>query len=1051
MASQTPVVSHLLVALSSWRARARLWSDILLGTLLVALGAMIRVAVFGPSSERLAYLTFWPLVMIAALVGGAPAGATAILLSALVIHSIFIPLRDAADWFGLAVFLCFGGLVVGAADFFVRARAQAVAEKETATVKSHLAAIVESSADPIISKDLEGTITSWNAAATRLFGYDAEQMVGQSIMTLIPSALQAEEAEIIARLKVGERIDPYETSRVGRNGNRIEVSLTVSPIYDNEDAVVGASIIIRDISERKRAEIELRSGQAALRESEERFGALIEACSDVVYRMSPDWTVMRHLIGHNFIADTVAPSGTWVQTYIHPIDQPQVMAVINDAIRNKSVFELEHRVLRADGGIGWTHSRAVPVLDPSGEITEWVGMASDITARKAAEENLRSQAALLELAHDAIMVRDPDDKVTFWNRGAESTYGWKREEALGRVTYELLRTRFPKPLAELMAEVNEKGRWDGELIHTRKDGQEIIVTSRWALAPNEAEGPAGILEINREITERKRAEENTRRHGMIQGAINRVLEISLARQSAEQMCEACLSLLEEATASAISFIGEIGPDGLLHSLAISNPAWDLCKMRDQTGRRGQPVDFRIHGIYGRVLSDAKSLIANDPASHPDRIGLPEGHPPLMNFLGAPLRRDGKTVGMIAVGNRKGGYRPEDQEVLDAMAPSILETLDHKRAEEALREADHRKDEFLAMLAHELRNPLGPIRNGLDILRMGVDGAKTARVQEMMARQVDQLVRLVDDLLETSRVSRGRIELRLELVDLSQIVNEAVFASQSPLADLRHQVIVSLPSERLPLKADPTRLAQVVTNLLNNAAKFTEPGGRIEISARREDREAVVSVKDSGIGIPPDKLRWIFDLFTQVDSRADHSRSGLGIGLALVRSLVEMHGGRVEAHSEGLGRGSEFVVRLPLAEPSIARVPESAAIGAAAPESPRRVLVVDDNLDVADALAMLLKTMDADVRVAYGGRSALEIAADFRPEVVLLDLGMPEVDGYETARHLRHLPDGAGFLLVALTGWGEDKDFRRTQEAGFDRHLVKPVRADVMQALLAERR
>ena len=192
------------------------------------------------------------------------------------------------------------------------------------------------------------------------------------------------------------------------------------------------------------------------------------------------------------------------------------------------------------------------------------------------------------------------------------------------------------------------------------------------------------------------------------------------------------------------------------------------------------------------------MIANDPASHPDRIGLPEGHPPLMNFLGAPLRREGKTVGMIAVGNRKGGYRPEDQEVLEALAPSIIEALDHKRAEEALREADHRKDEFLAMLAHELRNPLAPIRNGLDILRMGVDGANAARVQEMMARQVDQLVRLVDDLLDASRVSRGRIELRLEPVDLAEVVNDAVFASRPLVADLRHQLTVSLPSEPLPL-------------------------------------------------------------------------------------------------------------------------------------------------------------------------------------------------------------------------------------------------------------
>ena len=411
-----------------------MWFDILLGTLLVALGAMIRVAVFGPSSERLAYLTFMPLVMIAALLGGVPAGATALVLSALVLHSIFIPLRDATGWIGVAVFLCFGGFVVAAADLLIRAREEAAADKETATVKSRLAAIVESSADPIISRDLDGTITSWNAAATRLFGYDAEQMIGQSIMTLIPSALQSEEADVIARLKAGKRFDPYETWRIDSEGNRVDVWLTNSPIYDNDGAVIGASTIARDLSERKRAEAERGRGQAALRESEERLRALIEASSDVVYRISPDWTVMRHLIGHNFIADTEAPSGAWVQTYIHPIDQPQVTAVVSQAIRNKSIFELEHRVLRADGGIGWTHSRAVPILDSAGEITEWVGMASDITARKQAEaerEGLLGEvqaerdrlSTLIASMQDEVWFADTNKRFTLANPAAVKEFG----------------------------------------------------------------------------------------------------------------------------------------------------------------------------------------------------------------------------------------------------------------------------------------------------------------------------------------------------------------------------------------------------------------------------------------------------------------------------------------------------------------------------------------------------------------------------------------------------------------------------------------------------
>jgi signal transduction histidine kinase len=392
---------------------------------------------------------------------------------------------------------------------------------------------------------------------------------------------------------------------------------------------------------------------------------------------------------------------------------------------------------------------------------------------------------------------------------------------------------------------------------------------------------------------------------------------------------------------------------------------------------------------------------------------------------------------------------EGRDCLAIVVTPLNEIQSLKAAEEALRDADRRKDEFLAMLAHELRNPLGPIRNGVEILRSGVDAAKATRVHDIMARQVDHLVRLVDDLFEVSRFTQGLIELRKGRIDLAEVVRDAVAATQSLIAQHGHLLTVSLASEPLPLEADPTRLAQVVTNLIDNAAKFTRPGGRIEISARREDYEAVVSVQDNGAGIPADKLKCIFDLFMQVDSGLDHPTGGLGIGLALVRNLVEMHGGFVEAHSAGVGQGSEFVVRLPLAIATDATAPAAAAITVAAPDVVRRVLVVDDTEDVADALAMLLKTMNAEVRVAYGGRSALENAAAFKPEVVFVDIGMPDMDGYETARRLRQLPDGGGVLLVALTGWGQEEHRRRSREAGFDKHLIKPVSFDSVQALLEE--
>ena len=321
----------------------------------------------------------------------------------------------------------------------------------------------------------------------------------------------------------------------------------------------------------------------------------------------------------------------------------------------------------------------------------------------------------------------------------------------------------------------------------------------------------------------------------------------------------------------------------------------------------------------------------------------------------------------------------------------------------------------------------------------------------MERQVEQLVRLVDDLLDVSRVMRGKIDLRREPVEFAAVVARAVETAQ-PLIDAQgHRLDISLPQESLLLSADPVRLAQVIGNLLTNATKYTEASGHILLSARRDGGTAVLRVRDTGIGIAPDMLPHVFDLFVQVDHAASRSQGGLGIGLTLVKNLVEMHGGTVEAHSGGLGRGSEFVVRLPLAAPGHRDSGDNPA-GGRRPEptrqSGRRVMVVDDNRDAAESLAMLLGLQGHEVTVAHDGPSALELAQSFRPAAVFLDLGMPGMDGYEVARRLRRQPGLEGVVLAALTGWGQPEDRRRTAEAGFDHHLVKPPEPDVVQGLLA---
>ena len=396
-------------------------------------------------------------------------------------------------------------------------------------------------------------------------------------------------------------------------------------------------------------------------------------------------------------------------------------------------------------------------------------------------------------------------------------------------------------------------------------------------------------------------------------------------------------------------------------------------------------------------------------------------------------------------------------VLDAdgkvigMRAFVRDITDRRRVEEALRDADRRKDEFIATLSHELRNPLAPIRNGLQVLRItGGQGPSAERAQEMMERQVEHLVRLVDDLLEVSRVSHGKIELRKERLDLAVVVDRAIDLNRELIDAAGVLLRVAPPDAPVLVDADPVRLAQIFGNLLNNAVNYTDRGGHIEVEVRRVADEAIVSVADTGVGIPKKMLPHVFDLFVQGDRTLDRTlgrdMGGLGIGLSLVRSLVELHGGEVEAHSEGEARGSRFVVRLPLATNLEVNVPPPQS-GSCAAASSRRVLIVDDTPEVADSFAILLETLGVQVRVAYSGAQGLAASSEFEPELVFLDIGMPGMDGFETARRMRDQPAGRKAVLVALTGWGEDETLRRVKEAGFNRHLTKPASMGDLEALL----
>jgi signal transduction histidine kinase/CheY-like chemotaxis protein len=419
---------------------------------------------------------------------------------------------------------------------------------------------------------------------------------------------------------------------------------------------------------------------------------------------------------------------------------------------------------------------------------------------------------------------------------------------------------------------------------------------------------------------------------------------------------------------------------------------------------------------------------------------------------------GEVVGAMSV-HFPGPRFPSEREMhqADLLANKAALYIERAGAERALRdsarrleEADRRKDHFLATLAHELRNPLAPIRNALHFMQLrGSRDPDMQNARDMIDRQVRQMVRLVDDLMEVSRITLGQIQLQSEPVSLAIIITNAVEVSHPLIDSARHRLLVELPDETLYVEGDSTRLSQVLQNLLNNAAKYTPPGGQISLRAERDGEFAVIRVRDTGIGIPPAMLDRVFEMFTQVDRSSALAQGGLGIGLALAQQLTQMHGGRIEVTSAGEGRGSEFSVRLPLC-PS----PESSALepdraGSAYHPERRRVLLADDNVDGAESLRLNLEIQGHEVRVAFDGAAALDLADDFRPEIMVLDLGMPKLDGLEVCRRVRAREWGDEVTIIALTGWGQEQDRRRTLEAGFDHHLVKPVEPQALARLISE--
>jgi PAS domain S-box-containing protein len=604
----------------------------------------------------------------------------------------------------------------------------------------------------------------------------------------------------------------------------------------------------------------------------------------------------------------------------------------------------------------------------------------------------------------AIFLLDPKGHIMSWNTGAQLIKGYRPEEILGKhfsTFYQSGAVERGWPEYELKMAAAE-GRFEDEGWRVRKDGSifwaNVVITALY----DEKGELRGFSKITRDLTERRRQEE-------------------LLRESEERF-----RLLVEGVKDYAIFM--LDPEGRISSW---NAGAELIK--------GYRPD-EILGQHFSVFYTAEDLARGWP-EHELQMARAEGR---FEDEGWRVRKNGSTfwANVVITALYYGGR-------LVGFAKVTRDLTDRKRIE-ALEEADIRRNEFLAMLSHELRNPLAPIRNALGVMRMnGASEADLEWAKTVVDRQVTHLTRLVDDLLDVSRIASGKITLQREPLEVAQVVAGAVEASQ-PLIDSRgHTLELRLPDEPLRVQGDLTRLSQVVMNLLNNAAKYTPEGGHIRLTAERDGTAAVIRVRDTGVGMSADLLPKVFDLFTQGERSLDRSEGGLGIGLTLVYRLVTLHGGSVAATSEGPGLGSELTIRLPLLTADEAPRPRPASQQVERrSDISRRVLVVDDNHDATETLELLIQLWGHEVRIAYDGEEALALAAEFQPDIVLLDIGLPGMSGYDVARRMRALPECRDAMLVAVTGYGQDSDRSQSRDAGFDHHLVKPVQPGTLRDLIA---
>ncbi|MBA3886731.1 MAG: PAS domain S-box protein [Acidobacteria bacterium] len=922
------------------------------------------------------------------------------------------------------------------------------AEAEVRRAGEQARTILESITDAFCALDRDWQFVYVNRQAEVLLGRSRDDLLGRDLWQEYPATVGTE-VDRNYRRAVSENVAVTFEFYFPPHDRWYEVNA-----YPSGD---GLSVYFRDIGKRKGAE-------AALRVSEARKSAILETALDCIITMDHEGKVVEFnpAAEKTFGYSRAEVIGQELGSLIVPLRMRKAhqkgMAHYLETGEGPVLGKrLELPALRADG-TEFPVELAITLIPTDGPPL-FTAYLRDISERKRAEEALLDAhrqledrvaartaelvraneflKALLENVQTGVVACDAAGVLTLFNGVTRALHGLPEEPIppdQWAARYRLYRPDGQTPMATdevpLYRALQGERVQDAEMVIAPADTPpRTVLTSGQAFFDAQGEKLGAVVSMQ-DITARKQAEAALRQaHDELEGRVEERTEELGRANAALKESEEKLRLLAD-TIPQLAWMARTDGDIF----------WYNRRWYEYTGTTPEQMEGwgwqSVHDpeVLPKVLERWKASIAT-------------GEPFDMVF---PLK--GADEEFRPFLTRVNPLRDEEGRILYWFGTNT-DISDIKRMEEALRDADRRKDEFLATLAHELRNPLAPVRNALQILKMPrVDAGTVERSRDMMERQVHHLVRLVDDLLDVSRVMRGKIELRRERVELATVVARAVETMQ-PLIDAQgHQLSVRLPSESLPIDADPVRLAQVVGNLLTNAAKYTEAGGRIWLTAERSGDVAVLRVRDTGIGIDPAMLPRIFELFVQVDHASTKAQGGLGIGLTLVKNLVETHNGTVEARSEGLGLGSEFVVRLPTSA-QVVDPDQGGEPGQQVSQSPaasgHRLLVVDDNQDGADSLATLLKLQGHEVRVAYSGMAALETTKTYTPDVVFMDIGMPGMDGYEVARRLRQTPGLERVVLAALTGWGQQEDRRRTADAGFDHHLVKPPEPKAVENILAD--